>query len=71
MELDDLSRDLTALTDEFDCRYLEDMMPGVVTTPHGIASYFMERLVGGWPLLESVTVWERPCCSATVTREVT
>lgn len=57
------------LSDECDGRYLNDMLPGVIPSPHGIGRWFMERLMGQWPRVQEVTVWERPCCSGTVRRE--
>lgn len=58
-----------ALVEECDGRYLNDMLPGVIPSPHGIGRWFMERLMDEWPRVQEVTVWERPCCSGTVRRE--
>ena len=70
VDITELHTALTGVSGELDGRNLNEMLPGVVTTPHGIARYIMERLMGSWPSLQAITVWERPCCSATVTREV-
>lgn len=53
---------------ELDGRQLNDMIPGVVPTADGIASWFMERLLLSFPRVTRVTVWERPQCAFTVSR---
>ncbi len=58
-------RDICA---ELDGRHLNDMIPGVVPTPDGIAGWFMERLLLSFPRVTRVTVWERPQCAFTVSR---
>lgn len=64
-----LRESVQALADECDGRNLNDMLPGVIPSPHGVARWFMERLLDQWPRVVEVTVWERPCCSGTVRRE--
>jgi 6-pyruvoyl-tetrahydropterin synthase len=76
MQREGQSPDVTALhqavqdlADECDGRNLNDMLPGVIPSPHGVGRWFMERLLDQWPKVVEVTVWERPCCSGTVRRE--
>ena len=71
VDLDLLRSDWTAIIREFDGRPLQDMMPGVSTTPFGIARYLLERMLGSWPSVQEVTVWERPGVGATVSQEET
>jgi hypothetical protein len=47
---------LDAVVDELRNRDLNDMLPGVITTPEGIALYVHERLVLDWPKLIAVAV---------------
>jgi 6-pyruvoyltetrahydropterin/6-carboxytetrahydropterin synthase len=70
VDMFELRQAAQALADECDGRYLNEMLPGVIPSPHGIARWFMERLLDQWPRVAEVTVWERPCCSGTVKREV-
>jgi len=35
---------------------LNDMLPGVVTTPEGIGLYFRERLILDWPTISQIRV---------------
>jgi 6-pyruvoyl-tetrahydropterin synthase len=51
-----LPTDLWEIVKELEGRQLNDMMPGVTTTPVGIAAYFMERLAINYPRLTSVEV---------------
>jgi 6-pyruvoyltetrahydropterin/6-carboxytetrahydropterin synthase len=53
---------------ELEGRLINDMLPGVVPTPDGIAAWFMERLSLGFPRITRVTLWERPQCAFTVSR---
>lgn len=55
---------------ELNLRSLNEMIPAITTTPDGIASWFMERLMLSFPLVTQVTIWERPHCAFTVTREI-
>jgi len=55
---------LENLREELDERHLNDMMPGVVTTPEGVAAWFLERL----PNVDHVEVtqgWRRTTGRAT------
>lgn len=47
---------LDRVVNEVRNRDLNDMLPGVVTTPEGLAIYLRERLVLDWPRLVEVTV---------------
>jgi 6-pyruvoyl-tetrahydropterin synthase len=69
VNMDSLREAVQDLADECDGRYLNDMLPGVIPSPHGIGRWFMERLMDQWPRVQEVTVWERPCCSGTVRRD--
>ncbi len=51
---------LTTLVGELDHRHLNDMLPGVVTTPEGIAIYIHERLILAWPHVTLVSVSAGP-----------
>lgn len=51
---------LIAVLSEFDHRNLNDMLPGVVTTPEGIAAYVHERLILNWPWVTMVSVSAGP-----------
>lgn len=69
LDLSQFATDLSMIAEELRFRHLPDMMPGVTTTPFGIASWFMERLLASWPVIR-VSVSETPNTTATVTREV-
>lgn len=47
---------LTAVVTEFANNDLNDMLPGVITTPEGIALYIRERLILDWPRIVTVVV---------------
>jgi 6-pyruvoyl-tetrahydropterin synthase len=47
---------LAAVVNELHDRDLNDMLPGVVTTPEGLALYIRERLILDWPRIVSVAV---------------
>ncbi len=47
---------LVAITGELTNRNLNDMLPGVVCTPEGIAAYVHERLILNWPSTTLVSV---------------
>lgn len=66
-----LQEAVASLCRELDGRNLNEMLPGVVSTPDGVASYFMERLLLSFPLVKQVTIWERAHCAFTVSRELT
>lgn len=53
---DDLPKTLEDLTFELNRRNLADMLPGVVTSPMGIAAAFAERLVMHFPRITTVKV---------------
>jgi 6-pyruvoyl-tetrahydropterin synthase len=47
---------LDAIAGELRNRDLTDMLPGVTTTPEGLALYVQERLILNWPRLVEVAV---------------
>lgn len=47
---------LDRVVDEFADRDLNDMVPGVVTTPEGLGLYILERLTLDFPTIQAVTV---------------
>ena len=51
-----LAEALAVITNELHDRDLNDMLPGVVTTPEGLGLYIRERLILDWPRLVSVWV---------------
>lgn len=59
----ELAAALRNVVDEFRGRDLNDMLPGVVTTPEGVGLYVRERLILDWPRIINVTVtmgrWHR------------
>ena len=70
-----LSVDVPQLTTEFEAimaelhlKPLNEMLPGVITTPHGLASWIMERLLLNWSVTR-VSVSDEPGISAMVVRE--
>jgi len=63
-----LPTDLGDLVSEVNGRNLNELMPGVVTTPVGIAANFLERLLGRYPTLVAVGVKCSDGTSGTVTR---
>jgi 6-pyruvoyl-tetrahydropterin synthase len=69
VDLEGFGAALLSVVGELHLRHLPDMMPGVTTTPFGIASWFMERLLEHWPVVR-VSVGENEWTSATVIREV-
>lgn len=52
----DLATGLAHVIVELDHKHLNDMLPGVVPTPEGIAAWVHERLLLASPRLTSVTV---------------
>jgi len=69
VDLDALAESLSALCAELRDRDLNEMMPGVITTPYGVAAWIMERLLATWPVTR-VSVTESGSTTATATREV-
>ena len=67
-DIEPLRKALTDICAELDGRWLNDMIPGVLPTPDGIAAWFMERLLLHFPRVTRVTLWERPHCAFTVSR---
>lgn len=65
----DLWRALKRVVDEFADRDLNDMLPGVVTTPEGLGLYVAERLTLEWRGLREVRVEMGPAISVTLTVE--
>ena len=47
---------LSSIAREIDLRDLNEMLPGVRTTPEGISLYFYERLVLAWPRIVAIEV---------------
>jgi 6-pyruvoyl-tetrahydropterin synthase len=47
---------LYTIVDEFRDNDLNDMLPGIVTTPEGLALYVRERLILQYPRIDSVEV---------------
>jgi 6-pyruvoyl-tetrahydropterin synthase len=66
VDLEALLRQWQAIAGEFNGRSVQDMMPGVITDPFGIARYLLERMLQDWPYIQSVSVWEHPDLGATV-----
>lgn len=61
---------LTAIVDEFRDRDLNDMLPGIITTPEGLGLYVRERLILAWPRLAFIKVSMGPFVSITVESEL-
>lgn len=53
---EDLPVDLQLLVSELDGESLTDMLPGIATSPLGIAAYIQERLLLRYPKIVEVTV---------------
>lgn len=53
---DELRAALWVVIGELANRDLNDMLPGIVTTPEGLALYIRERLILDWPRIVNVTV---------------
>lgn len=66
----DLLSALRSVVDEVAGRNLNDMLPGVTTTPEGIATYMKERLVLDWPKISSIVVEMGPNISVTLINEL-
>lgn len=62
----ELEEALRVVIDEFRDGDLNDMLPGVVTTPEGVALYIRERLVLQFPRIGAVTVDMGPGVQVTV-----
>lgn len=52
----ELENALKVVCSEIDHKNLNDMLPGVVATPEGLAAYIHERLIMSFPAVTSVTV---------------
>ena len=65
-----LQQAVTEICSELHGRSLNEMIPAITPTADGIASWFMERLLLSFPRVTRVTVWERPQCAFTVSREI-
>jgi 6-pyruvoyl-tetrahydropterin synthase len=52
----ELAADVGAITAEFADRFLNVMLPGVLPTPEGLASYYHERLVLKWVRIVAIEV---------------
>jgi 6-pyruvoyl-tetrahydropterin synthase len=61
---------LGAIVNELRGRDLNDMLPGVVTTPEGVGLYVRERLILAWPRLAYVKVSMGELISITVESEL-
>lgn len=65
----DLRRALDRICDEVADRDLNVMLPGIVSTPEGIALYIAERLTLDWPGLTAIQVEMGESVTATITME--
>lgn len=61
---------LTPIIDELRDRDLNDMLPGVITTPEGLGIYVRERLILRWPRIAYVKVTMGDLVSITVESEL-
>lgn len=52
----DVARALNAVISELDHRHLNDMLPGVVCSPEGLAAYIRERMILDFPTVMMVAV---------------
>jgi len=65
-----LADDLRVVVDEFRGRDLNDMLPGVVTTPEGLGLYIRERLILDWPRIVNVRVAMGDSTVITITGDI-
>lgn len=59
-----------SVIDEIAGRNLNDMLPGVVTSPFGLGLYVRERLALDWPRITKVQVEMGPFISTTIDWEI-
>jgi 6-pyruvoyl-tetrahydropterin synthase len=65
-----LAHDLFVVVDEFRNRDLNDMLPGVITTPEGLGLYIRERLILDWPRIVMVEVRMSRWAATTITGDI-
>ncbi len=66
----ELAGDLFRVVEEFRDRDLNDMLPGVITTPEGLALYIRERLILEWPRIVEVVVSMGDWCRVRVLGDI-
>ena len=59
-----------SVIDEISGRNLNDMLPGVVTSPQGLGLYIRERLALDWPRITKIQVDMGPFISSTIDWEI-
>jgi len=65
----ELAEAVRRIGQELDGHSLNDMLPGVVSTPEGVGLYFKERLILDWPLISAIRVAMTPNINVTITME--